>query len=315
MTLGLVCDACDALSPVTVSACAACGKALGLASTRSQPVQPERAEEAAPAAGSPPPVVPMRACPTCGTPMPSSHRYCGSCGGRLEPQSHPGSTGKTQFFSAMQETGRAKLILIRGEGMDGISYVLASAEHVVGREQGEILFPDDALLSPKHANFLYRNGELYVRDEGSRNGVFLRIKEPQDLEPGQPFLVGEQLLSMASVPPSAVAADAEGTFFYGSPRRSRMSLVQLLAGGAVGMVVHAHSDSLSVGREGNDVNFPDDPFISGRHAHVAALASGRFRLTDTGSKNGTYVRVMSEARLMHGDYLFLGQQLLRVEIT
>ena len=42
---------------------------------------------------------------------------------------------------------------------------------------------------------------------------------------------------------------------------------------------------------------------------------GSFTLTDAGSKNGTYVRIEGEHELSHGDYLFLGKQLLRVEMT
>src|SRR5262249_42628578 len=99
---------------------------------------------------------------------------------------------------------------------------------------------------------------------------------------------------------------------------TRLQLVQLLAGGSPGMTFRARSDSLSIGREGNDVNFPEDPFISGRHAVVRAVDSGsgtRFQLADLGSKNGTFLRVRDETPLYHGDYVFLGQQLLRVEIT
>jgi pSer/pThr/pTyr-binding forkhead associated (FHA) protein len=38
-------------------------------------------------------------------------------------------------------------------------------------------------------------------------------------------------------------------------------------------------------------------------------------VTDLGSRNGTFVRVTGEHVLKHGDYVFLGQQLLRVEIV
>jgi pSer/pThr/pTyr-binding forkhead associated (FHA) protein len=71
---------------------------------------------------------------------------------------------------------------------------------------------------------------------------------------------------------------------------------------------------VSIGRESNDINFPDDPFISGHHAQVS-YAEGRLNLTDLGSKNGTFLRVNEESRLEHGDYVFMGQQLLRVEIV
>ena len=43
-------------------------------------------------------------------------------------------------------------------------------------------------------------------------------------------------------------------------------------------------------------------------------ADGRFTISDLGSKNGTFVRITEEAPLQNGDYVFLGQQLLRVEM-
>jgi pSer/pThr/pTyr-binding forkhead associated (FHA) protein len=42
---------------------------------------------------------------------------------------------------------------------------------------------------------------------------------------------------------------------------------------------------------------------------------GVFTVTDLGSKNGTFARITDESPLEHGDYVFLGQQLLRVEIS
>ena len=74
------------------------------------------------------------------------------------------------------------------------------------------------------------------------------------------------------------------------------------------------TDVVSIGRESNDINFPDDPFISGRHAQIQ-LVQGVLSVTDLGSRNGTFVRVNNEIVLAHGDYVYLGQQLLRVEIV
>ena len=79
------------------------------------------------------------------------------------------------YFGTNQVPGRAKLIVIKGEGMDGLSYQLAGNEHIAGRSEGAILFPDDPLMSPRHANFIYRDNKLFVRDEGSVNGIFMRI--------------------------------------------------------------------------------------------------------------------------------------------
>ena len=72
---------------------------------------------------------------------------------------------------------------------------------------------------------------------------------------------------------------------------------------------------VSIGREDCDLNFPEDLYMSGSHARVAASPDGSFVLVDSASKNGTFLRIRAEHELSHGDYLFLGKQLLRVEIT
>jgi len=228
-----------------------------------------------------------------------------------------GGAAKTMFFGANQVPGRAKLIVIKGEGVDGVSYQLAGNEHIAGRTEGAILFPDDPLMSPRHANFVYRDGRLVVRDEGSVNGIFLRIKVPTTIPSGGLFLIGEQLLQVEPSPPDlGPQPDAEGTYFYASPKRpSKMKLVQRLRGGEIGMIYRARGDTITIGREGNDVNFLDDPFISGRHAQIAIASDGLMTLTDLGSKNGTFIRLGDETALANGDYVFLGQQLLRVEIA
>ena len=50
--------------------------------------------------------------------------------------------------------------------------------------------------------------------------------------------------------------------------RSGASIVQQLRGGSTGWVYRPDTEIVSMGREGNDINFPDDPFISGRHAQL-----------------------------------------------
>ncbi|HEX7597561.1 MAG TPA: FHA domain-containing protein, partial [Polyangia bacterium] len=244
----------------------------------------------------------------------------GQCGGRIEVPAAPApstSAGKTMFFSGVQVSGVAKLVVVKANSADGLAYELGGTEHVVGRTEGAILFPEDPLVSPRHANFLYREGKLFVRDDGSINGVFVRIHAPARLESGGVFLLGEQLLQVEALPPDfGPQPDAEGTYFYASPKRaSKMRIIQRLRGGEIGLVVRARGDRITLGREGNDINFPDDPFISGRHAEVSIGSDGVFSVTDLGSKNGTFMRIVDESPLEHGDYVFLGQQLLRVEIS
>jgi predicted component of type VI protein secretion system len=54
--------------------------------------------------------------------------------------------------------------------------------------------------------------------------------------------------------------------------------------------------------------------MSASHCKVED-AVGKMTLTDLSSRNGTYVQVKTDRELSHGDYLFIGRKLLRVEIT
>ena len=251
-------------------------------------------------------------CKSCYSPIPGGHKFCGKCGA---PTNFGEDYGATQYFGAMQVPNKAKLILIKGEGLDGISYHLNSTEHAAGREQGAILFSDDTWLSPRHANFFYRDNMLYVRDEESINGVYIRIREPTTLSAGDMFLCGEQVFRLETAEVLSEGAEEDGTYFYASPTKSwSFKVVQILAGGVEGMVVHDEEGKVVIGREDCHMNFLNDHYLSPKHAEVIS-SSGSFTLTDLDSQNGTFVRIQGERKLAHGDYIFLGKQLLRVEVT
>jgi pSer/pThr/pTyr-binding forkhead associated (FHA) protein len=281
-----------------------------------------------------------RPCSKCGTMIAPGNRFCPSCGARVvAPVSfegvqtrvgprpsgtHPASSdaarqGKpgrsTLFFGGAMQAARAKLTLIRGDGEDGVSFTLAGQDHLAGRGDCPISFPEDPYLSPEHATFAYVSQQLVVRDEGSLNGVFVRISGTAELPPGGAVLVGEQVLSVGPAPQPEDVPDHDGTYFSASiARPAVIEIRQQLRGGVVGWVFRPEGEVVTLGREGNDINFPEDPFISGHHAELR-LSGGVLSVTDLGSRNGTFLRIRGERVLRHGDYVFLGQQLLRVEIV
>lgn len=327
MDVGLVCDACSALTPIGVPQCARCGQPVALdprPRRGSKPSGPNGNAQAA-AAGN--------TCNKCGATVPSNFKFCQICGTRVvipqnfdvetrvgprQPVSAESSAKQgrsTLFFGGAAQAARAKLTLIRGDGEDGVSFTLAGTDHLAGRGECPISFPDDPFLSPIHCNFRYAKSTLVVRDEGSLNGVFVRLTGAVNVEAGTTILVGEQVLSISNAKQFDDVPDAEGTYYSASMMRpATFEIVQQLRGGSTGWVFRADTETVSIGREGNDINFPDDPFISGRHAQLQ-LTSGVLTVTDLGSRNGTFVRVSGEHVLKHGDYVFLGQQLLRVEIV
>lgn len=251
-------------------------------------------------------------CKSCYSPIPGGHKFCGKCGA---PTNFEDDYGATQYFGAMQVPNKAKLILIKGEGLDGISYHLNSTEHVAGRQQGAILFPDDAWLSPRHANFFYRDTKLFVRDEDSVNGVYIRMREPMTVASGQMFLAGEQVFRIESADALSDGPEEDGTYFYASPTKNwSFRVVQLLPGGIEGNIVHDDGGKLIIGREDCNMNFLQDRYMSSQHIEISG-SDGEFTITDLDTQNGTFLRIDQEQALAHGDYVFLGKQLLRVEVT
>jgi pSer/pThr/pTyr-binding forkhead associated (FHA) protein len=343
--IGIVCGQCDTWCPMGTTTCSACSNDLALFvqrpigspvafKSRSTPVPLKPSAEPAPEA-KPKNVAtrsgtyPARSefadlsqeelmeqarnyvCRSCSSGVPTGHKFCGRCGTAVPIEI---LNAQTLFFGDMQNPAKAKLILIRGEGMDGLSFHLKAEQHIVGRN-GQLVFPDDPFVSPKHANFFYRDGKLVVRDEGSLNGVYIRVRGTVDIAPGDTFLAGEQLFRLDPTPRASDGQDPDGTYFYSSPKHpSPFRLTQILQGGAVGMTVCARGTSLQIGREGGDLNFPADLYMSGSHCRLEEH-SGKFSLTDLNSRNGTYVRIKSERELAHGDYLFIGRKLLRVELN
>jgi pSer/pThr/pTyr-binding forkhead associated (FHA) protein len=339
MDVGLVCDSCSTFNPMGSRGCSRCGAELSLDKPNGARPSTDTGIDSGPVAA---PTI-HRECPRCHDQVTGNQRFCGSCGQPMpdsveardgdEPPPQPprppsavpavGSSSqpkkkgvgkKTLFFGAMQAS-RAKLVLIKGDGLDGVSFTLAGDDHIAGREDAALLFDEDPFLSPRHANFFYRSGDLVVRDESSINGVFIGIRGTCSIGSGDRFLVGEQVIEVQCFEGGREPApELDGTYYYASPRNADWRLIQILRGGETGLAYSPDGDVVSLGREDNDLNFPDDPFISGHHAQVS-FAAGEVNLTDLGSKNGTFLRVNDESRLEHGDYVFMGQQLLRVEIV
>lgn len=345
MELGLACSVCGHLNPLRAVSCDRCAAILA-----PQPIVPSAVLPnlgAHPGFGASP--TPRAAAPSTTTPLPvvavqpaapppaaakpqatiitaaaqasalpiAQPRFDAETGAPLAGF-QPKAPAKTMFFGALQQQAIVpRLVVIKGEGGDGVTYHLSATNHIVGRSTGEIRFNEDFFLSPEHACFSVRDNRLFARDLGSVNGVFVRIKSPVPLDHGDYFLVGEQLLRLDSAPFNEPGPDANQTYSYTSPRPdARFRVVQLLAGGGEGRIVSATATALTLGREANHMNFPQDRFISGRHARLdSASDSHHVILTDTGSRNGTFVRIKGAVELFHGDYIFIGQQLLRVEIS
>jgi hypothetical protein len=265
-SFGLVCGRCDQLALPDTAACDGCGNDLrslvevdapagASRQIHSNSPRGDRSSPGSAMAQRTPRVQPSSAqetsmdqakyfvCQSCMTPVPTGHKFCGRCGAPIPEEV---MNLRVDFFSDMQDPSKARIVLIRGEGMDGLSYHLKADQHIVGR-QGQLEFPEDPFVSPKHANFFYRDGRLVIRDEGSLNGVYLRVHGDVEIVPGDTFMAGEQVFRLDPTPPPSDAADAAGTYFYSSPKYpTAFRINQILEGGAIGMTVCARAESLNI---------------------------------------------------------------------
>jgi pSer/pThr/pTyr-binding forkhead associated (FHA) protein len=264
----------------------------------------------------------MRRCPSCGGDVPPSFRFCGTCGFRMDeasapnPMPHqPGGFGPgpgPQMGGPQMQRARMSMTLIRPDGTEGGTHELRNGENKLGRSFGPV-FENDGYLSPVHAQLDLRGAQGVVRDLDSLNGVFVKMTGEEELQSGQIIRIGQELIRFELIPTPEPTPD--GTELMGSPNPGFWGKLTVIIGRDVtGAAYPLLGDSITLGRERGEINFPDDGYVSGLHARVS-LRDGRVFLTDLGSSNGTFVKVNGERAVGHESFVLLGQQLFRLNLV
>jgi len=92
-----------------------------------------------------------------------------------------------------------RISVIVGRDVDGPAFPIFEEAIVLGRERGDILFPEDGYVSATHARISLRDGHVYLQDLGSSNGSFLRINGERQVDQGCLLLMGQQLFRVQFV--------------------------------------------------------------------------------------------------------------------
>jgi len=187
----------------------------------------------------------------------------------------------------------------------------------IGRQDGDIRFPDDPFLAPFHARISWEQNELVIRDLGSRNGTWVFLEAPHRLLDGDLVLIGSQVIRFRRLGyPGPHAPDADATKRMGSliPSADIASLTQLRSDGSARDVIQlSPGRDVNVGREQGDWTFPYDPSMSSLHATIRS-EDADFVVIDANSRNGVAVAARGDVPLRHGSRVLLGDKLLRVEL-
>lgn len=253
-------------------------------------------------------------CANCGALNPATSKFCNACGHPLVAA--PSESQLTSGSHRAPATLDVVLVSINEDGSDGPRIELRYNDSVVGRA-GDVRFPTDAFLSPKHARINIDSArKVFIEDLYSLNGTYVKLREESRLTPGDTFLMGRQVLRFEkfehNLTPKARSSD--GTRYMGSPPPGgQFKLLQVGIGGVIQNVFCLHESGAIVGREKGDVIFPRDKFMSGRHAQIFPREDGHYYLVDLNSSNGTWIKIWERKQLNSGDFVFLGQQLFRIE--
>jgi pSer/pThr/pTyr-binding forkhead associated (FHA) protein len=299
-------------------------------------IDPARTASAAmsgarPEAGSP--------CRGCGMVNPAGFLFCGRCGNRLgapsgpspaaEPQPGPTaapsstlggfatpggavtpvSTSSGTVITARKPGLRASMHLLREDGSEGGTLHLEDGPVPFGRDYGPP-FDTDFYLNPRHCAFTVAADGVRVDDLSPINGVYRKIEGSIELQHGDTFRVGQELLYYEDLPEPEVLPD--GTERMGSPNPGYWGRVSVLVEtGRACEAMPVIGAEFTVGRERGDLTFPTDGYVSSSHCRIVGDDSGVY-LEDRGSSNGTYLRVRSGTVVPFGSLVLIGQQLFHV---
>ena len=161
----------------------------------------------------------------------------------------------------------------------------------IGRKDCDLTYPEDSLLSDKHASISHTEEGWFLRDDGSTTGVFLQATEARQLpvEPGDLVRLGKQFLLF------------------------------MQSNGGYGFIHYDHTGkeigrhkipekNVVLGRQAPDFTLDaQDRSLSRRHLAIYPR-EGKLFIKDLKSVNGTFLKVRSAVKLEHGDKFRVGRQ-------
>jgi pSer/pThr/pTyr-binding forkhead associated (FHA) protein len=208
------------------------------------------------------------------------------------------------------------LVSLQRDGSDGERHALAGEWMEVGRDLGDIRFPDDRFLARQHARIERTDSGARIAPLDQLNGVYRRVFDPVQLVDGAQLLLGREVMRFELVDDDerdAAPLVRHGVALFGSPPRTPWGrLSQLLASGGVRDIRYLTNELIILGREEGDIVFRDDAFLSRRHASFAWTGSACM-LDDLDSSNGSFLRLTESTVISAGEQLRMGDQVFRFE--
>ena len=91
-----------------------------------------------------------------------------------------------------------RIALVIGRETTGNAFPIPETGLHIGRERGDVLFPEDGYVSGLHCHLSWSDGKLWLTDLGSSNGTFRRLYQETDVTTGDVLLMGQQLFRVSA---------------------------------------------------------------------------------------------------------------------
>ena len=86
-----------------------------------------------------------------------------------------------------------RIALIIGRDVSGNAFPVPEAGLHLGRERGDVLFPEDGYVSGLHCRLALQGAQIFLTDLGSSNGTFIRLHAETEVGDEDVLLMGQQL--------------------------------------------------------------------------------------------------------------------------
>lgn len=237
------------------------------------------------------------------TPVPGSAPQTPGKAAPREPAQQQRSTVK--LFRPTQRTPMAVLTVFDDGTTEGQDFRLRDGRFVIGRTEGELVIPQDGLMSSRHVEIARQTvggqPRWVITDLQSTNGLFVRVLKTV-LADRSEFLVGNGRYQFLH--PAAGGGEMTTDFTpAGTARNSTQAWgegpAQALLPTLVELVGSAAADRLSLVKPeywiGTDaacaICRPSDPFCEPRHCRVSRDDKGRWQIENNKSLNGLWFRL------------------------
>ena len=280
-----------------------------------------------------------RICLSCGAIVAKDHHFCGNCGAKYnsefnlppltndlsalasEANSSKRLVERVSFVNEFAVPGNTEpacfsLFHVNDDGSLGDQIILNEGENIIGKTSTPNL-NNDKYVSPKHLRIVCHKDKAIVEDNGSLNGVFIKLSGGStELQDGDSFRIGEELLSYShgKSKQQLLSSKHDDTELLGGDEPECWGYIRLILGPFLeGNVYRLYDKEVSLGRTHADILFPKDGFVSGLHAKLTPNHETA-TLTDLNSSNGTFVKIRNPVTVQDIQYILIGNQLLRLKL-